>query len=919
MCTLRGRDQDVDLEKRSTGGDWPLVGRTEELAHLRRLRSAARPVSVVLTGTAGVGKSRVAREAMAEAEREGWNTLVIRGSTGFTGVPLGPFRTVLQLPPASDLADLVEAAARELVGLRSAKGLLLWVDDSQALDEASSALLHQMVTGGLITAIMTARTGSASPAALTDLWKDGFAERVELQDLSRRETSELLTAGLGAPVQDSSANRIWRITAGNPFYLREVVLSSDETGALRLVDGEWRWHGEWATGARLQEIVAARLGRLDPDELTVMEVLALAGTLPLGLVTSLSTALAVEELGRRGLVTVEHSRRRVEVGVGHPVHAEVLRGTMHPLHQRSIWRNLTDALVATGARRAADRVRLACWSLESGIEVDPMTLALGADASMFVIGHAISARLQEIVPGATAEVDKSIGVRQDPGLATRLARAAYEHGGRFTDGVALASVLAWAGDAASAEAVLADLALEAVAVDDRLRVALGRAWIAFWARYEVDAAEGLLHEAAGEDNKGGDPILLARLHQELAGIALNTARPAEALVHSERSAAAQGVSLERSVAAATAAASLAYLGRLAEAIGLVDAALPVAHERGERLAVAQLLIARSGALSSAGEIDQARQLLEWLRDVALAEGLTEPTAVFGVVLGQIYLQLGRPASAGRMFRDAAGLLAEKDLFGYRPWALSGLALARALSGQEESAAAALDEARRSQRIPRFFDTSHHLAQIEIHALGGRSAAAASAARTGAAWARQAGMIVEEAQCLGALARVEPSAETAERLAELAATTESRLVDAIATQARARLDSDAAALVGVSERFAEMSVWRLATEAAAAAADLHDRRHDVRAANAASRLAASFAEHCEGTLSAGTATPGHPARLTKREREIAVLAAGGRSTREIAETLFLSARTVENHLHRAYVKLGVTDRTTLVAELARRPV
>ena len=37
---------------------------------------------------------------------------------------------------------------------------------------------------------------------------------------------ELLTKGLDGNMQDSSANRIWNVTAGNPLYLREVVLSS---------------------------------------------------------------------------------------------------------------------------------------------------------------------------------------------------------------------------------------------------------------------------------------------------------------------------------------------------------------------------------------------------------------------------------------------------------------------------------------------------------------------------------------------------------------------------------------------------------------------------------------------------------------------------------------------------------------------
>jgi DNA-binding NarL/FixJ family response regulator len=55
-------------------------------------------------------------------------------------------------------------------------------------------------------------------------------------------------------------------------------------------------------------------------------------------------------------------------------------------------------------------------------------------------------------------------------------------------------------------------------------------------------------------------------------------------------------------------------------------------------------------------------------------------------------------------------------------------------------------------------------------------------------------------------------------------------------------------------------------------------------------------------------------LTKRELEVATLAARGLSSREIAETLVVSTRTVENHLQRAYEKLGVSGRTELAGAL-----
>jgi len=50
-----------------------------------------------------------------------------------------------------------------------------------------------------------------------------------------------------------------------------------------------------------------------------------------------------------------------------------------------------------------------------------------------------------------------------------------------------------------------------------------------------------------------------------------------------------------------------------------------------------------------------------------------------------------------------------------------------------------------------------------------------------------------------------------------------------------------------------------------------------------------------------------ARLTEREREILKLIFEGRCSTEVAQTLRVSKRTVDFHLARAYVKLGVSNR------------
>lgn len=56
------------------------------------------------------------------------------------------------------------------------------------------------------------------------------------------------------------------------------------------------------------------------------------------------------------------------------------------------------------------------------------------------------------------------------------------------------------------------------------------------------------------------------------------------------------------------------------------------------------------------------------------------------------------------------------------------------------------------------------------------------------------------------------------------------------------------------------------------------------------------------------------RLTKRESEVLGLLAKGLSNNEIGVTLSISARTVQKHLERVYVKLGVVSRTAAMAHL-----
>jgi DNA-binding CsgD family transcriptional regulator len=72
--------------------------------------------------------------------------------------------------------------------------------------------------------------------------------------------------------------------------------------------------------------------------------------------------------------------------------------------------------------------------------------------------------------------------------------------------------------------------------------------------------------------------------------------------------------------------------------------------------------------------------------------------------------------------------------------------------------------------------------------------------------------------------------------------------------------------------------------------------------------------CEGASTPALRVLAHSDGLTRREREIAQLAAQGRSSPEIARDLVVSVRTVDNHLQRVYTKLGITSRAELASRL-----
>src|SRR3954454_18511897 len=278
--------------------DWPLVARVRELKSVR----SAGGGGVVITGEAGVGKTRLAREiAEAAVAPVEW----VRATRSAASMPLGAFAALLPAERGEGV-ELLARARHALAERAGGRRPVLCVDDGQLLDHASAALVHQLVAAGEAFAVVTLRRGDPAPDALRALWKDELCGWVELAELSRGDVEALLGAALGGPLDGPSVNGLWELTRGNVLFLRELVLYGAERGLLAEAGGIWRWRGEIAAGTRLAELVGARLYAVAGAPL---EVVAVGAPLEVGLLDP-GEAAALDALERRAIVERRTDGRR---------------------------------------------------------------------------------------------------------------------------------------------------------------------------------------------------------------------------------------------------------------------------------------------------------------------------------------------------------------------------------------------------------------------------------------------------------------------------------------------------------------------------------------------------------------------------------------------------------------------------------
>lgn len=295
-----------------------LVGRASELALvdtiLSRLHGEEHGGAVILTGAAGIGKTRLVGEIRVRAQMEG---LTVAGGTccgAGGGDPLMAATDVLSdlLPLAStppgdvlsrllpglpgapdgaspDRALLMEAAAGLVRDVSSTLPLVLTFEDLQHANEDLLDLVTYLLRSTAQKPVLVVLTGREDDAAepfqhfLAEMRDEPGATAMVLPPLNREEAGTLVASFLGGgTLGEAAVDFLHQETRGNPYLLGETVQALLDGKALERAPGAgWQLDLHRATRQRLPEAVGAaalrRVDNLPDDAVALLEIFAVAG------------------------------------------------------------------------------------------------------------------------------------------------------------------------------------------------------------------------------------------------------------------------------------------------------------------------------------------------------------------------------------------------------------------------------------------------------------------------------------------------------------------------------------------------------------------------------------------------------------------------------------------------------------------
>jgi len=933
----------------------PLIGREAELARLAAARERAEEGSgtiVLLCGEAGIGKSRLAEAATADAGA------VLRGAaTEGSAVPYGPIVDALRsrlrtdphalgdcgpllphlallLPelgePAAETerATIFEAVRCALAHLAAEQPLTILLDDLQWSDETTLELLAALAEPlrQMPVLVIGAYRSDGLPRGHRLRWlrnelrRGGRLEEISLDPLDREGVAALLEALLPEPPSPALVRTVHDRTLGSPFFVEELVAALQLRGGLRsgrrgleLADAD-----DVPLPDTVREAVLVGTSTLSEEARAAAESAAVAGQqLDLDLVAELSSAAGLAELIANGLLE-EHGPGRA--AFRHALAQEALYAEVPWMRRRELHRRLAEALAAADG----SRLEVATHWLGAGDEAAARAaLVEAARHSEELQAHRDAAR----AAGEALELwpdDEADELRLE--TLERLARCA-QLTGEMAEAAKGWRELAASCDARGDGTGYAQAQRRLAGVQDLL----GERDAAFASRRlaaEAFAAAELPVEAALERLAMADHHRRSARYREAIELAEVAVAEATAAGRSDLRARLLGLKGVAQAKGGDYEGGLATV-RAGLALALEEDLTPVAAELYQRLSLVlydgadyrQAEEALDTALGlcrtdGSGDTEVAcvtclvyvlRERGEWSRAEELGRELIEnETAVWVAegLIGAIHAFQGKLASARRLLTASRAVSSAVGHYNMYVDSTTGLAIVAAAEGLDDEASRYCREL--LARWERSED--HHYAvwgmrwaATYLAGRGDRDGLAACTEALGrmASDGGHPDALAALAQALGELTLLE--GETAAAAEHMSRAVELHRSLAIPHE-RAQVELRAGvALAAAGER--EEALERL-SDAYRCARKLGAGPLASEAARQVAALGESVAQRL-GSRAAAAADGG--AQLTRRELEVLRHVAVGRTNKEIAQELFISQRTVDMHVRNLLGKLDCRSR------------
>ncbi|MGC4151981.1 MAG: LuxR C-terminal-related transcriptional regulator [Propionicimonas sp.] len=841
-------------------------------------------ISVDLFGMPGSGRSLLLRSIVDAMGDQGLRAVSVRGVAALRERPLEAL-AIAGLIGRREIAKTSTAVAGAVAAvseaLRDGRSVLV-VDDSDSLDDVSAGVLvaaHAEQRFPLLSVTRMQPRSARVPHQVPPEIQPGVTLLVPA--LGYVETQILLAGVLDGAIDSGVVGRVFTASGGLPGIALALVDGARRSGSLHRSSGVWRAGAElWTPG--VLRALEPLIRPLSTEEVDALHALALAGVVELSTARRLVSWEVLDTLDGYGLLRF-------------PLHGEeVLVGVYPPVLAERFWQ------FGVGARYLKVNESLAVALGGTGIRLPPAPSALsivsGDDGG---IPLALSASDTVVNRLLIENWHRETLVRRSEWETAPSPRTGMEY---------LRTLLITGAPMDTIDAV----------IENTPRVGERRAIIRFdnWSALAVGLVEqdqtrvATILDRARLTADEWLPVVDA-MHAHISLVIDRTAEP-ESLALPQR-----GTSAEvRAIVDAVRAELLVSRGRPAEALDLLGWVEWSEDALGQvRLAAYGLALLMEGRFDEAlewatGQLPQARRRndLDSITILAFTAAAvyetqlrrTELRSLLSSVLSSaVYSALARPAEEGLLTIASSVALIEA-----RPNAARNLA----------------EQARSLGHGPSWYaltSPTYTLAQLDGAGLAAGEVRRLVADRL---WAEYEELLsrnhFSSALSVGMLAVSEhPDPARARALQKFAATIPAALARHFEVYAAACASADPAEALAAGDLLVEAGAAFFAVRAYAAAVDgLHAGGDPSRASevhNAARARLFRISPEAADALDAALAP-----RLTAREFEIACLAADGASNQTIAERLSLSVRTVENHLHRAYRKLGVDNRSELSTALGR---